>query len=146
METATAAAEFRPANSENSPPLENGSIPLGDLIDSAKRIAEARSELSAQDKKLKEQLDQLELLIIQDLDNNKTTLARGKYATASITESAVPQVADWEAFYQYILDNKALHMLDRKPNTGAFRELNDAGVTVPGVNSFTKRKLSLRKT
>lgn len=146
METATNTVEFGPTDPENSPPTTSDSIPLGDLIDAAKRLDEQRSELTAQAKKLKEEQDRIELLIINALDLDKTTLARGKYATASITESVVPQAYDWEEFTKYVLDNRALHLLDRKPNTGAFRELYDAGQVIPGINAFTKRKLSLRKT
>lgn len=130
---------------ENSPQPECVPIPIGDLIDAIKTLIDARKVLSDQDKALKEKQDALELQIINALDAQKTTLARGSNVTASITESVVPQVCDWEAFYGYIAENKAFHMLDRKPNTGSFRELNDAGIAVPGVDAFTKRKLSIRK-
>jgi hypothetical protein len=40
--------------------------------------------------------------------------------------------------------NGALHLLQRRPATAAFRELQEAGEAVPGLEPFTKRAISLR--
>lgn len=71
--------------------------------------------------------------------------AAGSRATASVTETIVPKVEDWEAFYRYIHRNNAYHLLERRPATAAYRELLEQrkGKDVPGVVPYTKRTLKL---
>jgi hypothetical protein len=66
--------------------------------------------------------------------------------TATVTETVVPVVEDWDSVHQYILENEAPHLLQRRVAAAAFRELQDMGVDVPGLSPYTKRAISLRKT
>jgi macrodomain Ter protein organizer (MatP/YcbG family) len=118
---------------------------LSDLIDSLFDIRERKRQLNEQLKDIEAEYVDLEFKIIARLQEEGTDLARSKKATASLTESVVPKVDDWDAFYQYIKDNDALYLLERRPSVGAFRELHQAGESIPGVEPFTKIGLNLRK-
>jgi hypothetical protein len=116
---------------------------LGTLIDQASEIREQKRELERQIKQKNEALDELEQQIIEALDKQGVTSSTGRRATGSITESVVPNVKDWDAFYAYIFKNKYGHLLDRRPSVTGCRELFETKGKIPGVEPFTKRKLSL---
>ncbi|MBT9153369.1 MAG: hypothetical protein DDT39_00026 [Firmicutes bacterium] len=106
-------------------------------------IAEAQSKVDALDKKKRALEDDLLAAMVEA----GTDLVRGQRATASITENVIPQIFDMEAFGQFVLRKKALHLFERRIARTAYRELKEslAGKAVPGVNEFTKVSLSLRK-
>lgn len=65
--------------------------------------------------------------------------------TFFISETINPQVEDWDQFNAYILQEGALHLLQRRPTATAYRELLSQDVQVPGVVPFVKRSINQRK-
>lgn len=118
---------------------------FGAMIDEMYELRNQKSEYESKAKKLKDRMDQLEAAIIIRLDKDETTMSRGKMASAILTEQDIPKVDDWDEYYQYIHDNEAFHLLQRRPATTACREMLEAGEVIPGVSTFTKRSISLRK-
>lgn len=118
---------------------------LGSLIDEYFALRERKRELDRELKELKDEMAALEERVINALDADEVTLSRGRRASASITETVVPVVEDWDTFQAYVLQNEALHLLERRPSTAAWRELKDSGELVPGTRPFIKRDLSVRK-
>lgn len=106
-------------------------------------ISEAQAKVDVLEKKKREKEDEL----LAAMTEAGTDLVRGQRATASINETIIPQIADMEAFGQFVLRKKALHLFERRIAKTAYRELKEslAGKPVPGVNEFTKISLSLRK-
>jgi hypothetical protein len=119
---------------------------LGSLIDQLSTLRAARLALEEQVKVMKQDEGRLEDEFIALADEQGTTAAAGKLAKASITESIVPQVNDWDALYKFIQRKKYWHLLERRPSSASYRELLEQGVKVPGTVPFTKRKLNLRTT
>ena len=117
---------------------------LGAMIDELKALDLQRKELANQDKVLADQYRILEALVMRRLDEEETTMSRGKRASATITETTVAQVKDWDSFYEFVTENDALFLLQRRVANAAYRDLIDAGETVPGVVPFVKRALSVR--
>ena len=117
---------------------------LGAMIDELKAIDLQRKELANQDKVLADQYKILEAQVMRRLDEEETTMSRGKHASATITETTVAQVKDWDSFYEFVTENDALFLLQRRVANAAYRDLIDAGETVPGVVPFIKRALSVR--
>ncbi len=112
------------------------------------RMVEVRDErrrISNADKELIAEWKSLEMELITRLDEQGMEKASTGAGTASISETVLPQVVDWDAFYQYMQDNDALHLLQRRPAAAAFRELNDGGFKIPGVDPYTQRTIGLRK-
>lgn len=119
---------------------------MGEIIDRLYYIREDMKALNKELDELKAERDQLTQQAIEMMDAQGTDQTRSDLATASITETVVPQVEDWDKFYNFINRNKAFYLLERRPASAAYRDLLESrkGRAIPGVSSFTKRNISLR--
>jgi hypothetical protein len=115
-------------------------VQVGQLRDVLSELKDHNDQI----KILSEQRKELELSIMDDLDNSGLTLARTEFGTVSLTTEQVASVEDWNMFEEYIYDHRALYLLQRRASNPAYREELNLRSKVPGVSTFTKRKLSLR--
>lgn len=110
-----------------------------------------RTERLAADKAaaaLKAQESAAQELLIQQMLLQKVTAAGGRLlrVTCDIHKpDYVPHVKEWDKFYQYIKQNDAFDLLERRPGKLACKERWDAGEIVPGVEKFPVYKLSTSK-
>lgn len=121
-------------------------VTMGQLSKELNDVRKLISGLNEQLTDLKSRRDKLEQQLLDMLDDQELTrVAAGKF-TVSITENVVPTVDDWDSFYQFMKDEDALFMLQRRPSPPAYREMLEArdGEEIPGVSSYTKRAISLR--
>jgi hypothetical protein len=114
-------------------------------IDRLFRLREEKRALDAQSKELENEIEALRGPLIVEMEAQGFHSVRAGSATATISKSTVPNVEDWDELNAYIVGNNALHLLQRRPAVGAFRELFEAGEAVPGVVPHTKWDLSLTK-
>ena len=118
----------------------------GAIIDRMFELREARKEIARQDKDLKEEFDQLEWRLIQNLDEQESTRGGGKLATAAISESISPNIADWSIVCETAKERDMMHLFQRRLNSAAWQELMQMdGAPFPGTEPFTKRTISLTK-
>jgi len=119
---------------------------LDTLIDDIFDIRNEVRALNKQVDELKAQKEGMELSLIEMMDAVGTDQSRSSVATATITETVVPQVTDWDAFWRYIMRNKATYLVERRAAAVAFRETLEQrkGRPIPGVSSFTKRSVGIR--
>lgn len=68
----------------------------------------------------------------------------GKVARVSVVLCEVPQVNDWDKFYEFVMKKKAMHLLQKRLSVVAVEEYMAAG-KVPGVDMFKYKKVSLNK-
>jgi len=124
----------------SSPSLTTSAImaKLNEIRDERRRIAD-------RDKELIDQWKTLEMEFIVRLDEQGMLKASTSVGTASITEAVVPQVVDWDAVYEHIAETGDFYLLQKRPAAAAFRELHASGITIPGMEAYTKRSISLRK-
>ena len=115
------------------------------------QLFEVRSQITEikerQLKDLEAQKKELEAQVFQALEDAGVvaTTLKGT-GSVSITEQVVPQAEDWDAFYEYVLEDKMRFMLLNKAlNAPAFREALNIEGEIPGLTPFTKRTLSVRK-
>ena len=120
-------------------------LTMSELVDKMVEIREERRRIGARDKELIEQWKSLEFETISRLDEQGMEKASAPSGTISINETVLPQVNDWDEFYKYITDNDAFHLLQKRPAAAAFREMNDGGFKIGGVDPFTQRSIGLRK-
>ena len=111
------------------------------------KIAKLNKEVSL----LTAKRNELEESIIEDLTASGLSLARtnamdenGKRITVSVNAEDVANVIDWPAFEEYVYKNHALYLLQRRPSNPSYREEVAAKGEIPGVETFTKQKLSLK--
>jgi len=92
----------------------------------------------------------LEEKIIEEMSDSGLSLARtedaatGKRLTISVSSEDMANVTDWGELEEFIYENRALYLLQRRPSNGPYRELVATLGKVPGVETFTKKRLSLR--
>lgn len=86
-----------------------------------------------------------EQLLINEMQLQKITAVGGSTLRVSLNLNEpdyVPHVKDWDKFYEYIKQNNAFELLERRPGKAACRERWDDGKQVPGVEKFPVFKLS----
>lgn len=115
------------------------------IIERMVEIREERRKISSHDKELIEEYRPLELELIVRLDEQGMEKASTGAGTASINETVLPQVVDWDEFYDWIKEKDAFYMLQKRPAAAAYRELQESGEEVAGIVPYTKREIGLRK-
>lgn len=126
---------------KESSPIRPTSAIIQDLVicrDERRRIADRDKELVTTWKSLEDEL-------LNRLDDQGMLQAKTSAGTASVTETIVPNVVDWDAVHEHIQKTGDFYLLQKRPATAAFRELHASGETIPGMEPFTKRTISLRK-
>ena len=82
------------------------------------------------------------MLEMEQLDTFKIS---GQNATASLQINTVPTVKDWGKVYEWVHNNEAYHLFQRRLSATAFREEleNRQGEEIPGIEAFDNKKLHL---
>lgn len=83
--------------------------------------------------------------LIENLPKSEASGVAGKVARAMIITQNVPQVKDWDAFYEHVRKTKSFDLLQRRVSDAAVKERWENGKKVPGVETFTVVKVSLNK-
>lgn len=93
----------------------------------------------------------LEEQIIEDLNESNLSLARtnktdetGKRITVSVNTEVVANVTDWAEFEEYVYNNRALYLLQRRASNPSYREELAIKGKIPGTEPFSKQRLSLK--
>lgn len=119
---------------------------LDDLANERDALRETKRGIEQQLKELDALLATNEQAIIEVADElGLDRFAVGKL-TFSISEQTVGNVEDWDDLYQFIRDNNAFYLLQRRLANAAYKEILDGGDNLPGVVPFTKRSLNMRKS
>ena len=116
-------------------------------------LANERSDLRDQKRDLEAQIKELD----NALANNETDIlaiadelgldrfAVGKLSF-SVSRNVVGNVEDWEQVHAFIKEHDAFYLLQRRLANAAYKEMLDAGDSLPGVEPFTKISLNMRKS
>ena len=117
---------------KNANPPETSNS-LGNLCDTLYALGEQKGKINAQLKELDTEINTIEQRVMEAMQAQETTIARGKRATVSLGEREVPNVIDWPAFIQFIIRQKRPDLLQRRIAKGSYDEMVDSGKKVPGV-------------
>lgn len=120
-------------------------IKLDELIDKLFMLREQKQGLTAQVKEVDAEINDVKATLLERFSDVGTEYARGSLASASRTEMVVPNIDDWGLVQEWVMENDALYLLHRRVSQGAWKELQDAGTDVPGIEPFTKIDVSIRK-
>lgn len=116
---------------------------LGSVIDLMHALREEKRAAEAVVKGIEEKISAQEEALYALMDAQGIKKAGGNKATASIGSAVVASVDDWDAFWAWIAKKKYFHLVQKRVSDPGYRELLEKGVKVPGVQPFTKRKLTL---
>lgn len=125
---------------ETSPP-----VPTSDIIAQLVEVRDERRRIRERDQELTDKWRALEMELLVRLDEQGMLKASTTAGTASITETVLPQVTDWDAVYEHIRETGDFYLLQKRPAAAAFRELHNSGEVIPGIEAYTKRSIALRK-
>ena len=119
---------------------------VGGLIDELFLLREQRRKLAETDKDLRDQYSELEVRLIAALDLQQASMARGRSATATLSEEDYASVTDWTAVYDYIRRTESWFLLHKRISNASWKELAELnGEPVPGTQAFRKRSIALRR-
>lgn len=118
---------------------------LSTLIESLGSLKREKKALEAQVKDMEKQIEGVEKNLLLAMDAEGVIESKSSIGKVTVSDSVYPHVEQWEQFYEFILENKYLHLLERRPAVLAYRELLNLGRPVPGVLPFTKRKVTFKE-
>lgn len=116
---------------------------VGSTIDLMHALREEKRAADAVVKTIEEKIAAQEEVLYKLMDAQGLKKAGGSKATASIDSAVVASVDDWDAFWAWVVKKKYFHLIQKRVSNLGYRELLEKGVKVPGVQPFTKRKLTL---
>jgi hypothetical protein len=119
--------------------------PTSDIIDALVKVRDERRRIADRDKELVAEWKSLEEELLGRLDEQGMLQGKTAAGTATITETIVPNVVDWDELHEHIQETGDFYLLQKRPAAAAFRELHASGKEIPGMEPFNKRTISLRK-
>ena len=114
-------------------------------------IRKAREELSKEfeikDKELKDKQELIENQLLQFLNETKQESSRTEFGTVYRQEDLVPSAADWSVIYEWIKENDAWELLEKRLKKTFIKTYSETnkGDLPPGVNVFRKYLVRVRK-
>lgn len=118
---------------------------IGACADRLYKIKDEMSKLNKMVEELDKERKTIQEHVINTLPKSNATGVSGKLANVSVRNVDIPQVKDWDKFYEFVRKSKRTDLLQRRLSEGAISEILDAGKKVPGVEPFTVVKISLTK-
>lgn len=123
---------------------------IGDVI---RTYAKLRDQKAAAEAEVKDRVDQikakmtkLEAYLKEQMDAQGLTSFKSEYGTAFLTTTDFANVANWDEVLQFIKDNEAYDMLEKRVSKLAVREYMDQNKRVPpGITYGTKLDVNIRK-
>jgi hypothetical protein len=97
-------------------------------------------------KAIEDEKRELESKLLAAMDDVGTTVAKGKKASVSISETSRFSISDFEQLAPFLLRKKALHLFERRISSTAAKEMIESlgGKPIPGVAEFKQRRLNVR--
>jgi hypothetical protein len=104
------------------------------------------ADIKDQVKELKEKMAKLEAWIKEKADTDGVTSFKTTNGTAFLTTTDYANVADWDSVLNFIKENEAYDMLEKRVSKTAVRGYIDQNKAVPsGVNYGTRIDVNVRK-
>lgn len=120
-------------------------LDIGALARLAVDMREDKRKLESEAKEIGARLDEIKQLLYAKLDEQGIDRIAVDGITISKSDQDVPTVKDWDAVNQWITEHEALYMYQKRISAAAYKELLAEGVEVPGVETYVKRDINIRK-
>lgn len=110
------------------------------------RIAARKAIFDKADGDDKTLLRKIELVLMTKMDEEGEESFRTEFGTAFITTTDYANVAQWDTFLDFIKNNDAFDMLERRCSKTAVREyIKSSKTPPPGINYGARRELAIRR-
>ena len=123
---------------------------VGDVIRTYMKLRDQKAAIEAEIKErvadLKGKMEKLEAYLKTQMDAQGLTSFKSDYGTAFLTTTDYANVADWDAVLNFIRDNEAFDMLEKRVSKIAVRGYIESNKAVPpGITYGTKLEVNIRK-
>lgn len=115
------------------------------MVDEYISLREQRLALERQAETIKEKETEVKAGLIEALATNKAGGVAGKTHRVTLRTKSIPQVHDWPKLYEYIRQNDAFDLLQRRLSAPAVAERWDARFDVGGVIAVNVTDISVNK-
>lgn len=123
---------------------------LDDKVEQYINLRDRRTVLkkaySETDEELKNEMKLIEMDILEFLDSTGQQSAKTEHGTAYKEIFTSVTVADGQKFFDFVLQNDAIDLLEKRVNKTAYRSYKEDGIDVPGVNIYQEAKVKIRKS
>lgn len=126
-------------------------LTLGQAADKIFDLREKKRKIDAELKEVEAEISHLTETIFGLLEEQDTRKAEGKKASISVNYAINPSTKNWDDTAKFIITGKRgdkfayAHLLYKRINAPAYRELRSLGMVIPGQEDFTNRTLSITK-
>jgi hypothetical protein len=125
-------------------------INVGDVIRTYMKLRDQKAAIEGEVKEqvsaIKAKMEKLEAYLKAQMDAQGLTSFKSDHGTAFLTTTDYANVADWDAVLDFIRDNDAFDMLEKRVSKIAVRGYIDSTKSVPpGINYGTKLEVNIRK-
>ena len=110
------------------------------------QLIDAIDELRAMEAKLTMQkalVEGLKIQFLTQMEKVGTDTYKGPLGTVSVVKTIIPVISDWVALTDYITQNNAFDLIQKRVSSTAWRDRIESGATVPGVEEFPKSTLRI---
>jgi hypothetical protein len=123
---------------------------IGDVIRTYMRLREQKTAIETEVKErvstLKAKMDKLEAYLKTQMDAQGLTSFKSDSGTAFLTTTDYANVANWDAVLEFIRENEAFDMLEKRVSKVAVRGYIEQTKSVPpGITYGTKLEVNIRK-
>lgn len=123
---------------------------VGDVIRTYMKLRDHKAAIEARAKDevstIKAKLEKLEGWIKTQADAQGVTSFKSEFGTAFLTTTDYANVADWDAVLNFIRENDAFDMLEKRVSKIAVRGYIESTKAVPpGITYGTKLEVNIRK-
>jgi len=123
-----------------------------DLVEAYLSIRGAREKLEAeykaQDDKLKEDMSQIEAMMLTICNGIKADSLKTKSGTIMRSVKERYTCSDWDNFYKFVLEHQVPHLLEKRIHQTNFKLFNSEVETEglpPGINVMREFAITVRK-
>ena len=114
---------------------------LAEEMKKYRAMRDHRAALEAQAKRIGEEMEALEAQILSDMAAQGITKMGTGEELASAYEDVQGKIVDSDALNEYIKENNAFYLLQRRIAVKAYRELLERGMPPPGIEPYKRMKL-----
>ena len=121
---------------------------LDELIKIYLKIREARAKLEEQDKQLKEEMEVISTAMLAICNEANADSIKTQEGTVIRQTKDRFYCSDWDSLKQFILENNAVDLLERRIHQTNFKEFmseHQADGLPPGLNVMREFAISVRK-
>lgn len=118
---------------------------MGELATKLFDLKSKKAELNKEVSLLNPQIEEVEKELLNKMREEKLLKLSNDLGTIYISPQVVPDVVNWDMFYEYVGRTNSFHLLERRLTKTAFREMIENGETVPGVDPVRFDEVRTRK-